>query len=259
MRIKILVAAHKAFPMPDDHDLYLPVLVGAVRNANPAISYQRDDEGLNISAKNPNYNELTALYWAWKNLRNVDAIGLVHYRRYFLKAHGKRELTNILTNKDVENNLAQADVIVPKKRRYYIETNYSHYVHAHHQEPLDLTRKVIVSQYPSYLEAFDNVMNQRSAHMFNMMIMKQPYFDQYCEWLFAVLGQVEERLDLTSYSVQEKRVFGYLSELLLDVWLTKNQIKYQEVRWGQLGSQHLIKKMSFFVLRKLGIKEKTHF
>ncbi|WP_374938141.1 DUF4422 domain-containing protein, partial [Lactobacillus amylovorus] len=77
-----MVAAHKKFPMPDKKG-YLPVLVGAAKNYKPGIEYQRDDEGKNISAKNPNYNELTAVYWAWKNLKNVDAVGLVHYRRLF--------------------------------------------------------------------------------------------------------------------------------------------------------------------------------
>ena len=84
MKIKILVAAHKKFPMPEVEG-YLPVLVGAKKNYKPDIPYQRDDEGENISEKNPNYNELTAIYWAWKNLKDVDAVGLVHYRRLFLK------------------------------------------------------------------------------------------------------------------------------------------------------------------------------
>lgn len=153
MDVKIMVAAHKEFPMPKERELYLPVLVGAKKNYKPGIDYQRDDDGENISEKNPNYNELTAIYWAWKNL-NVDAVGLVHYRR-FLSKKRKRDLESILNKQDVEELLAKTPIILPKKRKYYIETNYSHYVHAHHQEPIDVTRKVIVDKYPEYLDAFD--------------------------------------------------------------------------------------------------------
>jgi hypothetical protein len=220
MKIKVMVAAHKEFPMPENKDLYMPVLVGATKNYKEGIDYQRDDEGKNISLKNPNFNELTAVYWAWKNL-DADAIGLVHYRRLFSKG-GKRELDNILNKEQIEQLLDKAPIVVPKKRKYYIETNYSHYVHAHPKEPLEATRDVIAENYPSYLDAFDQVMHKTSAHMFNMFIMKKKEFNQYSEWLFDVLFKVEERIDISRYSVQDARVFGFLAERLMDVWIVSN-------------------------------------
>ena len=84
--IKILVAAHKLYWMPND-SVYMPIHVG--REGKADLGYVGDNTGDNISAKNPNYCELTALYWAWKNLE-ADYVGLVHYRRYF-------------TNKEVRN------------------------------------------------------------------------------------------------------------------------------------------------------------
>ena len=169
MKIKILVAAHKRFPIPTA-DGYLPILVGAVKNYQSGIKYQRDDEGYNISSKNPNYNELTAVYWAWKNLKDVDAIGLVHYRRLFFD--GKPySLNNVLSVKKIEKLLTTYDVIVPKKRNYYIETNYSHYIHAHHKKPLNKTRDIIAENYPQYLSNFDKVMHRRKAHMFNICLL----------------------------------------------------------------------------------------
>ncbi|KZX39050.1 exopolysaccharide biosynthesis protein, partial [Pediococcus acidilactici] len=229
MDVKIMVAAHKEFPMPKERELYLPVLVGAKKNYKPGIDYQRDDDGENISEKNPNYNELTAIYWAWKNL-NVDAVGLVHYRR-FLSKKRKRDLESILNKQDVEELLAKTPIILPKKRKYYIETNYSHYVHAHHQEPIDVTRKVIVDKYPEYLDAFDQMMKRTSAHMFNMFVMKKELFDEYAMWLFDILGEVEKQIDISEYSVQEARVFGYLAERLMDVWILTNGFNYTEVNW----------------------------
>ena len=77
--IKIIIATHKEYFMPLD-DVYLPVHVGKEGKAD--IGYQGDNEGENISIKNPYFCELTGLYWAWKNLPN-DYLGLIHYRRFF--------------------------------------------------------------------------------------------------------------------------------------------------------------------------------
>lgn len=79
----ILIAAHKPFD-PPALEGYLPVQVGAAL-AQKDLGFQRDDEGENISVKNPQYCELTAQYWAWKNLAGPRVMGLVHYRRYFVK------------------------------------------------------------------------------------------------------------------------------------------------------------------------------
>ena len=257
LKIEILVAAHKKFPMPEKKG-YLPILVGATKNYKPGIEYQRDDEGENISAKNPNYNELTAVYWAWKNLKDVDAIGLVHYRRLFFDSK-PYNLNNVINIENVEKLLTKYDVILPKKRNYYIETNYSHYVHAHHQEPLDKTREIIVKDYPQYLTMFDKVMKRSKAHMFNMFIMKKDAFDSYCSFMFGVLEKLEKEIDISNYSIQEARVYGYISELLMDVWLETNAYKYTEVAWGQIGGKNNIAKAIALVKRKIGIKTKTHF
>ena len=252
-----MVVAHKKFPMPDKKG-YLPVLVGAAKNYEPGIEYQRDDEGENISAKNPNYNELTAVYWAWKNLKNVDAIGLVHYRRLFFDSR-PYNFDNVISIKKVEKLLTEYDVILPKKRNYYIETNYSHYIHAHHKEPLDKTREIIKKSYPNYLNSFNKVMKDKKAHMFNMFIMNQETFKSYCTFIFGVLDKLEKQIDLTGYSVQERRVYGYISELLMDVWLETNAFKYTELKWGQLGGKNNVRKAVSLVERKIGIKTKTHF
>ena len=257
LKIEILVAAHKKFPMPEKKG-YLPILVGATKNYKPGIEYQRDDEGENISAKNPNYNELTAVYWAWKNLKNVDAIGLVHYRRLFFDSK-PYNLNNVISIENVEKLLTKYDVILPKKRNYYIETNYSHYIHAHHKEPLDKTREIIVQYYPNYLSNYDKVRHRTPAHMFNMFIMKREAFDSYCQFVFSVLKRLEDKIDISDYSVQEARVFGYISELLMDVWLETNNYPATEVKWEQLGGKKNFQKAVSLVERKIGIKTKTHF
>lgn len=258
MKIKVLVAAHKQFPMPVD-SVYLPVLVGAVKNYKLGIDYQRDDAGENISSKNPYYNELTGIYWAWKNLKDVDAVGLVHYRRYF---YVKKPFTldNVAKEADFAKLLEKYDVIVPTKRNYYIESNYDHYVHAHPAEPLDKIREIIAADYLDYLPAFDMMMKRRSAHMFNMFVMKKEQFNDYCEFIFSVLSKLEGQIDISSYSVQDQRVYGYISERLMDVWLYTTKQNYTEMTWGQLGGEKKIVKGINLIKRKLGIgKKQTHF
>ena len=80
-KITIIVAAHKAYPMPD-MQMYLPVQVGSAISA--ALPYVRDDTGRNISEKNKTFCELTGLYWGWNHL-DAEYIGLCHYRRYFAR------------------------------------------------------------------------------------------------------------------------------------------------------------------------------
>lgn len=249
MNIKFLVATHKKYWMPKD-EIYLPIQVG--KEGKQDLGYIGDNTGDNISTKNSNYCELTAIYWAWKNLE-ADYIGLVHYRRYFTKHNFRnceKKKQDILTKNDFENILKDVDIIVPDKRKYYIETNRSHYNHAHYKKDLNETENIIKEIYPEYSIAFNKVMNRTWAHMFNMFIMRKDYFDEYCEWLFTILFELEKRIDISNYKVMEARVFGFISELLLDVWLETKQIKYREVNVSFIEKQNWLKKGYLFLKRK---------
>ena len=239
--LKIIVAAHKPYWMPED-SAYLPVQVGAAGKL-PIGDWQRDDEGENISAKNANWCELTGLYWAWKNLK-ADAVGLVHYRRHFKGRDG------IATGAEIAALLEKSDVILPRKRNYFIETTRSQYVHAHHAEDLDVTRAILAERHPEYVTAFDAAMASTKGHRFNMFVMKRPQFDAYCEWLFDVLFELEKRLDISSYSPYDARVFGFVAERLLDVWISANGIRFAELSVLHLESQHWPRKIMAFLKRK---------
>ena len=250
MNIKILVATHKKYWMPND-DVYLPIHVGKENKDN--LGYIGDNTGNNISIKNPNYCELTAIYWAWKNLK-ADYVGLVHYRRYFTKHNFRnceKKKQDILLRNDFENILKYIDIIVPDKRKYYIETIRSHYNHSYYEKDLNETENIIKEIYPDYLVAFYKVMNRTWAHMFNMFVMRKDYFDEYCEWLFSILFELEKRIDISNYTIMEARVFGFISELLLDVWLETKQIKYKEVNVSFMEKQNWLKKGTLFLKRKI--------
>ena len=63
-----------------------------------------------------------------------------------------------------------------------------------------------------------------------VFIMKKEIFDDYCKWLFDILLELENRVDITNYSDYDKRIYGFLSERLFRVWLEKNNnIKIKEM------------------------------
>lgn len=247
--IKIIIATHKKYRMPTD-EMYLPLHVG--KQGKGSIDFLGDDTGENISSKNPYYCELTGLYWAWKNLKN-DYIGLVHYRRHFSsKKKSKNAFLNILTIEEASILLEKNDVILPRKRKYYIESLYNHYKHTLYIEPLDETREIIKEFYPNYLLYFDKLKKRTSAHMFNMFIMKKKIMDGYCEWLFSILKLLEDRVDIKKYDSFHARFFGRISELLLDVYIEKNNISFKEVKVISLEKTNWFKKGKAFLLAKFG-------
>ena len=245
--IKIIVATHKPYRMPES-DIFIPIQVGA-SGKETRLGFDTDDSGDNISAKNPYYCELTALYWAWKNL-DADYIGLSHYRRHFIMNKAKDKWQRIIDRDFIETRLDSTDIILPKPRNYYIETSYNQYIHAHHKEDLDFTRNIINEKFPSYIPAYDKAMNSTKGHRFNMFIMKREYFDEYSKWLFDILFELEKRLDISSYSTNDQRVFGFVSERLLDVWINTNKYTYVELPVQYMENQNWFVKGGAFLKRK---------
>lgn len=259
--VKLIVATHKKYQMPKD-SLYLPLQVGS--EGKKELGYEKDNNGDNISLKNPYFCELTGLYWAWKNLKS-DYIGLVHYRRYFTlnnkKMKNEQEKFNkVLNMNETQKILENTDIILPKKRKYYIENLYDHYKHTMYIEPLDITRNIIVEKYPKYLKEFDLLKKRTSAHMFNMFIMKKEILNDYCTWLFDILFELEKIIDETKYDSFHARFYGRISELLLDVYLNTNNLKYKEVRVIDMQNINWIKKGTCFLKAKfLGKKYDKSF
>ncbi len=246
LKVKLLVATHKSYGFPDD-TIYQPIEVGAaLRDAG--LGYLRDDTGQNISDKNGSFCELTALYWAWKNhyFDDMDYVGLVHYRRYFSGqksfADEKVGEVKILDEEGIKTLLSSHDVIVPKKRHYYIETVSSHYAHAHYREDMESLRRTIQDISPEYQQAFDQIMKERSLYLYNMFVMSAPLFEDYCRWLFPLFFSLEEKIDIGDRNAYQKRVFGFMGERLFNVWLRHRGLKLAEVSIVNLEGENLFDK-----------------
>lgn len=268
---KVLIALHKPYAVPGD-EMYIPMHVGAkgkpmfFRKGDKVVSEEEmsralengedgadfypvegDDEGENISSKNPYYCELTGLYYAYKNW-NYDALGLVHYRRYFKSPNaGHLEIDvfqNILTSDEADELLQAHDIILPKRRNYYIESLYTHYAHTHEKEHLLFAAKVIKELKPSYYPYVSPAFNSKNGFMFNMFIMKKNLMDSYFEFLFPVLFELEKNLekanlvyfepsDNTNDAQKEadfkNRLYGRVSEILFNVWFLKEAPTFTEL------------------------------
>lgn len=263
MKIRMIIAAHKDYRMPED-PVYLPLLVGAAgkKGKSGLPDFQRDDTGENISEKNPYYSELTGLFWAWKNLE-ADWIGLVHYRRYFSRKFApfsyfsrKDPFERILTGRELEELVQKTKVLVPKKRRYYIETLFSHYLHTHEAKPLEETIRMIREQYPQYAGSLRKVLQAKSGYMFNMMILPRDLLDAYCSWLFPILLELEKREEKEDQkrSAFASRFYGRISEILFNVWL-EEQLRQgilqkddiRELPWVYMEKIDRIKKITSFL------------
>lgn len=258
MNIKIIVATHKPYRMPTD-PMYLPVFCGAALRKPEEIpeGYQRDDEGENISHKNATYCELTALYWAWKNLPpEVEAVGLCHYRRHFTAMGlSKRNLLNkwniILTQNQTNELLKTYDVILPRRCDFGSATVYAQWLSYHVSEPLDITAVYVKSLSHAYEKAWNTVMNQTWANVFNMIITKRCIMDRYCAWLFTVLQYVEQRVNLAPRLIDDSRLYGFISERLLDVWIEANNLSFREIDCLFMERRSLARRGFLFLKRKI--------
>ncbi len=230
--MKIFVVTHKNEFL--ENEIHLPLRVGGACIKNmPGFC---DNTGENIAEKNRSYSELTAQYWIWKNF-NTDYIGLCHYRRYFSKSLiakilapiTKKPDTYLLSEDDVLRIMKKYEIILPKKRNYFIESVESHYANAHNHSDLQKVREIIGKHHPEYTEAFEEVMKKRSLHLYNMFIMNEKLFEKYSDWLFGILFRVEENIDFQNYDSYQERVFGFLGERLLNVWVMKNRLTVKKL------------------------------
>lgn len=211
----VYIAVHKEVALPSQKG-YVPVQVGAA--LHPPLLYLGDNTGLHISEKNPYYCELTGLFWVWNNTRDTYK-GLVHYRRYFMCGG------HLLTEEEIGRVLKDHDVILPRPEPLR-ETAWQEFcLHSGHKRDLRLTREAVALVSPAMLPAFDAVMAGRHLHLYNMLIAPAAEFDAYCRWLFAVLTQVEQRVDMTGYTPYEQRLYGFLGERLLNVWVTHRGLR----------------------------------
>jgi hypothetical protein len=218
---------------------YIPIQGGkAIAGFN--LNIQGDDTGDNISAYNPIFSELTVVYWVWKNAPKTEYVGFCHYRRFFdfkrnpkfsqgyirLPEEDIRMVEN-LPAPDYARLLSDCDIIIPKRivLPHSLRKNYEVY---HYREHYALLRNTLEKLYPDYLGSFDKVMNgTNKLPAYNILITRWDLFDRYCDFIFPLFFQIQKEIKLPADPTQQ-RVFGYMSERLLAVFIYHHKLKAKE-------------------------------
>lgn len=214
-KIKILVASHKPDKVYRD-DVYTPIHVGRAisKYKEEMADMIGDDTGDNISAKNGTYCELTAAYWAWKNLKDVEYIGLAHYRRYF---------ETKFTNENIDKIFENCDVVIAQP---YLHDRYNEMKMARTlvMEDEVIFLKVFKKLCPEYEQTLIDYLYGFKDYPYNMFVMKRKTFDEYCTFLFAILTECEKLMKPLSYTNSNRRL-GYIAEYLLPIFCLHHHLR----------------------------------
>ena len=236
--VKVFISYHKPSIILKS-DIMTPIHVGA-KLSSLDLGVQRDDEGDNISEKNPKLCELTAQYWAWKN-EDAEYYGFMHYRRQFI-FEDIDECTDTgglvhfecidddyikkigLDDEHIRNSLTGVDLIVPQCLDMWDfscltnEVQFSTLPNLHGRD-FNTVCEVAMELFPEYTDSIEEFRTGHNVYWYNMFIMKKELFHSYCEWLFPILLESEKRIDFSEYDAQETRTLAFMAERLFSIFV----------------------------------------
>lgn len=176
----------------------------------------RDDTGDNISAKNKQFCELTALYWLWKHA-GEDIIGLAHYRRHFLLPQDWKE--RMLNN--------QINVILPTPL-YVAPSVEENFKSRHDPSDWEFMMQYLKNNHPEDFQSANKFFKGNLYSPCNMFVMKREVLDVLCTWLFPILFQVANHGGQKEDSYLN-RYPGFISERLISLFFEINRSRFNLV------------------------------
>ena len=213
-KISIFVACHKPGKV-FSNSVYTPIHVGRAvsKYKEEMIDMIGDDTGDNISDKNPYYCEMTAQYWAWKNVHDVEYVGFCHYRRYFDLSVTEDNVDSLFKKKDVILLMIHSKKMVIRELLQFVCI-----------EDFTLFLMVLKKKYPEYEKTTLEYLHNSEFHTKNMMICRKEVFDQYAAWIFDILFEVEKNMKKSPYT-RGRRHLAYLAEFFMPVWMIHNRLR----------------------------------
>ena len=236
-KVKILIGYHKPSHLFSD-EILTPIWLGSALNkdqfspdSEENIAFQkilRDDTGDNISDQNGIYNELTAVYWAWKNyeiLGNPDYIGLSLYHRHFVFFEKNKKAAYPVTLTD---NFLEKIGYSPERIRELLSQNdfvycnggepnvYARFPENHRIKDLNLALRILEEKYPSYTKTAKRFVNDSHSCFGNMFIFPKNIFFSYCEFIFEILQEYRNRTEypMNRLSISEQLTGIFVQKLI---------------------------------------------
>lgn len=226
--MKILVVYHKQDALRKN-SVFVPIHAGRkvakIKSKDGIISdYELnwlckhmigDDTGDNISDYNRGLNEMTAIYWAWKNYDKIGSpnyIGLNHYRRFF----------NV-SNKTLQKMMHPDCIITAQPCSEYPGTSHKSIftdscIPGHTEKGFNLLRQAVDEVYPNLSEQFRIWENENVLYPCNMFVMSKETFFQYCDWIFPLALKLHAMFTPKEISL---RCPSFLIERMTSFWMEK--------------------------------------
>ena len=222
--MRIYIVCHKPCSIPSD-DILTPIHVGrALSPYKDEMSWmQGDDTGDNISSKNGSYCEMTAHYWIWKNVHDTEYVGVCHYRRFFAID---------LSENNIKDVMADADVLLVEPS-WHIDSVYSYFAKFMGAENMTILSMVMKKCFPEYFVTLEKICDGIKFHPFNMLLCRKDLFDDYCQWMFTILGECEKFIKPAPYT-NARRALAYMAELLTGVYFIHRQLKIKSVPYYKI-------------------------
>lgn len=222
-----------------------------------------DETGDNISRFNKEFCEMTAIYWIWKNFnfKNYSHIGHMQYRRHFIL-----DENFFLTSPSNKEKISYGCIHFPHVNETYLQksalsiANVKKILNEYEAIlpiPGDLSKVGVNNLWEDYLtkipgshiddlkelvmlwkelglngESLDSYLEYPVKRMYQMFIVSVEEFRKYCEFLFPILFELSNRIDVSLYTKNGKRTLGYLAELIYGWYFNEFIKKHKTFQTG---------------------------
>ena len=227
-RYHLLVMCHKADEGIRNYSPYLPIQVGKILRPELELGFLTDDQGDNISERNAFWSEFTGIYWAWKNI-DADILGVCHYRRYFKLDVSEEHVSKLLQKYDM--------IVIDGGKMLDRTSRARNLMSMTSQEDAYLFIDTVLSMHPEYYDAiYRYFYNSRFSYPYSMFIARKQMYDEFCEFVFPLLFEVEKRVRPHGYT-RLKRTVGYFGEWSLGLFILCRQLKVHAVPLEQTDAK----------------------